>query len=380
MQANPIICVLLILGAALLVTGAVMAVFYFLSLPLRRMERARFFLDLLEDSLRRGQPPEREIAGVTRTADPALGRPLLLFGDLLAQGLNWSQALEASPAFLPPRLAAMLTVGTRAGELRGMIAAARRHLGDGLSATRGAMNYAIVLMCSSLPLIGALFAMLLIFVVPKLRAILEEMEVPLPPTFEPMVQYSGPILAGLGAVGVALAAAVILFVGGPSLMRRLRRWFGPRVDHVALVVPWKRRRILRDFAAVLGLMLDQGVPEPKAIQLAAEAADNAALRTRADQVVHDLAQGTGLGDALGRIDPDGELQWRFRNAQYHGRGFAEALGGWIDALDAEAFRQEQAAAQYLSTGIVLLSGVVVAFIATSMFATLIAVIEGGVLW
>ena len=57
-----------------------------------------------------------------------------------------------------------------------------------------------------------------------------------------------------------------------------------------------------------------------------------------------------------------------------------ALTGWHDALEAQAFQQEQTAAQLVTTALVLLNGLVVGLIATGTFGAIIAVIKQGVLW
>ena len=58
----------------LLPVCAIIYGFYFLlTLPLRRNERARFFLDLLELGIKDGRTPEAAIAGATACADRTLG-------------------------------------------------------------------------------------------------------------------------------------------------------------------------------------------------------------------------------------------------------------------------------------------------------------------
>jgi hypothetical protein len=61
-------------------------------------------------------------------------------------------------------------------------------------------------------------------------------------------------------------------------------------------------------------------------------------------------------------------------------GFLSALSGWIEALDAKAFQQEQAAAQLLTTGLVLFNGFLVGFLAVNVFLVLTTMIREGALW
>src|SRR5512142_1169837 len=47
--------------------------FFLLTLPMRRRERARIFLDLLELGLREGRTPEKAIVEASASRDPAAG-------------------------------------------------------------------------------------------------------------------------------------------------------------------------------------------------------------------------------------------------------------------------------------------------------------------
>lgn len=67
------------------------------------------------------------------------------------------------------------------------------------------------------------------------------------------------------------------------------------------------------------------------------------------------------------LDDTGEFRWRLINGAHGARGFFSALEGWQAALDAKAFQLEQAAAQALSTSLVLINAVTVTLIATGVF-------------
>ena len=57
------------------IVGPVILIHFLFSLPMRRAERARLFLDLIEDALKRGQSAEVE-AGVLRHVNQRAGLPL----------------------------------------------------------------------------------------------------------------------------------------------------------------------------------------------------------------------------------------------------------------------------------------------------------------
>ena len=148
------------------------------------------------------------------------------------------------------------------------------------------------------------------------------------------------------------------------------------MDWIAWHVSWKRKRLQRTFSAMLAVLLDGGVPEIEAVRLAGDCTANVICRRRVDRILDALKQGAKLGDAVRLFDESGEFQWRFTNA-IHGRGgFLAALRGWHETLDAKAFQQEEAAAHSITTGIVILNGVLVALIATAMFGILVVITEG----
>jgi hypothetical protein len=96
--------------------------------------------------------------------------------------------------------------------------------------------------------------------------------------------------------------------------------------------------------------------------------------------VTDLRSGATLPQALHRLDETGEFRWRLSNASHSPGGFRRSLIGWLEALDAKAFQQQQAAAHLITTSLVLLNGVLVGVLVVGTFEALIAIVNTGVLW
>jgi type II secretory pathway component PulF len=167
----------------------------------------------------------------------------------------------------------------------------------------------------------------------------------------------------------------LIYIGGP----RVRVWF-PILEKLDYRLPWRRRRMQRDFSNMLAVLVDAGVPEAAALMLAADCSANSVFRRRAAQAVEALRQGMKLPDAVQRLDDHGEFRWRLRNALGAPGGFLRALAGWHESLDARAFQQEQAAAHVITTSLVLWSGLFVGAIIVSVFTFLVSFINMGVLW
>jgi type II secretory pathway component PulF len=350
--------------------------YFILSLPLRRHERARFFLDLLETGLRDGRSAEQTVGALVQTRDRSLGVRFHLLGAWIATGLRLGQALDRVPYFLPPRINGMLKAGEEIGDLARVLPACRRQLTDGISQSRGAVNYLLVAAFVLTPLAPAVYVGLSVFVFPKFVAIFTDMGVELPRLAGFVPGAAGP----LGAVLVALMALVYLggaiYLAGP----RLRGGLGPLWDAVAWRLPWKRKRLLRDFSAMLAALLDAGVPEVRALPLAGESTANRVLQRRTTAAVTELRSGVTLAAALKAVDETGQFHWRLANALQSRGGFLVALNGWLEALDAKAFQQEQAAAHTITTGLVIFHGLIVGTLIAGIFLALIALIDAGVAW
>ena len=354
--------------------------YYIVSLPLRRQERARLFLDLVETGLQEGRNLEQTLIAISHTRDLSIGVRFHLLAAYLEKGLRLEEALEKVPQFLPAPVKAMLIVGAEIGDLGKVLPACRQAVKDGTSQTRGALNYLVVLAFVLTPVVPVYFAILAVFVFPKFLAILQELEVPVPALTVYVVDHA------LSLAGILIAAALLLyliaffFVVGPRAASWFRVYSFPLSDWIAYRLPWRRKRMQRDFSAMVAILLDATVPEPRAIALAANSTANQIVIHRSNLVIADLRAGKGLPEAMRQLDNSSQLHWRLTNALCATDGFRAALSGWLETLDAKAFQQEQAAAQTITTACVLLNGVMVGLITTGTFQALIAIINAGVLW
>jgi type II secretory pathway component PulF len=126
---------------------------------------------------------------------------------------------------------------------------------------------------------------------------------------------------------------------------------------------------------MLAVLLDGGVPEAEAVRLAGDCTANEICGRRARRVIAALERGVKLDSAIRAFDDNGEFHWRLTNATHGRGGFLRALRGWHEALDAKAFQQEEATAHAVTSGLVVLNGLLVALIVTAMFGILIAALR-----
>lgn len=386
------------LAIVLLVINAGFFTLYFLlSLPFRRAERARLFLDLVDEGARAGHV-ERFLVRVSEAKETSLGVRFHLLAAWLEKGLPLDEALTKVPRLLPPDLVALLRVGRESGQLPAMLPACRDRLRDAGSAVRVAQGRMLMLLCGVLPLQLFVFTLMRVVVWPKFREIGLDMGADLsvlelameqfvwlwPAVF---VLFGIPVLLGgwshLAGPRAWTWAPMVLPAAGNWLVTKCT-WVQRLPEWLALRLPWKRHRLQRDFARVLAQLLDLRLPEERAVRLAAESTANHCFQQRAARVIEALQRGMRLPDALALLNDDGALRWRLdtaARAQSAGSGeaagktgFQTALAGWIAALDAKAFQAEQTAAHLLSAAFVLANGALVALVCTGTMQMLISII------
>lgn len=356
--------------------------FYMVSAPLRRQERSRFFLDLIETGLRDGRSAEETIMSMSSTGDRSLGVRFHLLAAYLESGWRLVPALQKVGGLVPVQIITMLSVGEELGDYRKVLPACRTLLKDGATRVQSAYTYLILLAFVLVPVMPALFAAMSNLVFPRVTMIFSEItetDVPMPGAelFKVGVALSK-IQLGLAAI---FYIAAIVYVGGPRFVAWIEAGFPFSLSHpIACWIPWRLKRMKRDFSAMLGLLLDAQVPESRAVELAARSTGNEIFLRRAHRAVRQLQGGTPLPEALAPLDDTGEFQWRLSNAIRSGHNFFNALRGWFEWLDAKAAQQEQSAAHLLGVGLVMFNGVMVAMFVVFVFRGITSIIEAGVLW
>lgn len=349
---------------------------FLLSLPMQRRDRARFFLDLIETALERGQSIEQAILSVAETRDRVMGVRFFMLAAHIEDGARLGDALEKVPTFLPPQVNAMLRAGEKLGDLKKVLPACREVLRVAPDTVRSTTHYMVAMLVIFAPVAVWLISVQMIFVVPKFKDVAAASGAQLWPISNFVFHIAPEIIFFEVVLFIALAAVAIFYVGGPGLVRWFQFRSVPIVDWLAWLIPWKRKKLLRAFSAMLAVLLDGGVPEAEAVRLAGESTANEICRRRAKRVITALGNGEKLDAAVRAFDDNGEFHWRLTNATHARGGFLDALRGWHEALDAKAFQQEETATHTLTSGLVVLNGLVVGLIATAMFGILIAILKG----
>jgi type II secretory pathway component PulF len=212
-------------------------------------------------------------------------------------------------------------------------------------------------------------------VLPKFAEISRDMVGGVNPVLTTLQNYGLMVNVILAVVSVFALLVFISYVMGERLKVILNIGPVPLMDWIEYRLPWRSKRMKRDFSTMLSILLDAGLSENESVKLAAESVSNQIFEHRAQMVARHLEAGEKLSDAIRYIDNAGEFRWRLKNATHVKEGFHSALRGWHEYLDAKAYQQEQASSQMITTSFVLLNGLVVGVFAGGMFYTLIMIVN-----
>ncbi len=291
-------------------------------------------------------------------------------------------ALRQAPGLIEPRIVSLLAVGRELGDLQKVLPACRAVLGEATGKARTAQNHFVLLALVVMPMSLVILPMLGVYILPRFQDIISDMgELGTSAGVFDWLMVNLWWVVGVHALVLfAMWVFTLAFLAGPRLEQCFARIMPGLSARMALALPWRRKRVQRDFSVSLALLLDAGLPEARAVELAAESTGNWIYQNRAVRVGTDLANGMPLPEAVGRIDGSGEFQWRLTTAARAGQGFLPALRTWHEALDTRASQQEQSAAQMATTGLVFYNGAVVGLVMLGVFQFLISVLEATSLW
>lgn len=349
---------------------------FLLSLPLRRRDRALFFLDIIETALDRGQSLENAILSAAEARDRVMGVGFYILAAHIENGAQFGEALERTPNFLHPQINAILRAGDRMGNLKKVLPACQEVLRVPPDSVRTTMHYMVTILLLFGVVACFMIWLVVTFTIPRFRDVAIGAGVKIWPISEFVFRNAFWLIGFEMAIFFGLVTLSFIYLGGPGFVRFFKFRGFPVVDWITWHLPWKRKKLQRTFSAMLAVLLDGGMPEAEAIRLAGDCTANDICRKRAERILAALQQGTKLDDAIRVFDDSGEYHWRLTNATHARGGFLNALQGWHASLEAKAFQQEETAAHATMSGIVILNGLVVALIATALFGVLIAIVDG----
>ncbi len=231
-----------------------------------------------------------------RQRDPLFRRSLGAVREKVKSGVALSDAFKAEGGLYPPILAASLVAGERSGSLEGVL----RRLVQYLRLTQALKKKAIaasVYPMLLLVMMGALFAVMFIKVIPQFEGFYEGMDVQLPWITRALMTASALVKANLLWIALVLAGA---WAAGSLWARREASRLV--IDRAFLRLPYfgrlMRMYATSQFARTLSALLQGGLPLLNSLEVASSSVANRAMGAAIASAAHQIREGRSLTTAL----------------------------------------------------------------------------------
>jgi type II secretory pathway component PulF len=288
---------------------------------------------------------------------------------LVQEGSSVAESIEQHPGFFPPLVTAMVTAGEASGALETVFERLAEYLEE-MTELRAQVRSALLY-----PLLMAIVAsigvvVLLLFVVPRFSAILEEVGGSLPLTTQLLVGTSTMLTQAWWVWLVLLVAAVYGVrdaLARESVRQRLHAW--------RLSWPWvgelELKYLTAGFARTLGLLLRSGVAVVPALRIAQASLTNSAVAAQAASATSAVAEGSAMAPALaGWLPP--LATHMFAVGEESGR-LEDLCMRIADTYDGEVRRALRTAVSMIEPIMILVFGALVGFVALAMLQAIYSI-------
>jgi general secretion pathway protein F/MSHA biogenesis protein MshG len=235
------------------------------------------------------------------TEDETVKEIFLKAAEAIDSGKTLSSVFEEYEAYIGGVSVAMIRLGEQTGDIvmaLDNLARIYEKMADNRKRMVKALRYPVITLFA----IAGAFTFLVLFVVPKFKAIFAELhaDLPLPTKILLGAEY---ILSHYGwAVALGLVGLVIFH----SFMYKTSKKYKYRADQVAL-----RTYLIKDvilygslqrFLMVLGTLVKSGIPLIDALKISQGIMGNSVLQEKITFIIRGINQGRGLGEMLREVD------------------------------------------------------------------------------
>ena len=284
-------------------------------------------------------------------------------------GSALADALARHPTYFTSVYAAMVAAGEASGTLDTVFERLSEHLEEA-NELRAQVRSALLYPALMAVVASAGVLVLLLFVVPRFNAILEDVGGTLPVTTRLLVG-AGLALTDWWWLWLLLAAAAVYGVrralGRPDVRRR---WHAARLAW-PLVGDLELKYATAAFTRTLGTLLRSGVPMLTALRIARSAVSNAAIGEGVERAAAAVSQGSAVAPALAGALPPMALQM-IAVGEESGK-LEELCVRVANTYDAEVRRAVRAAVAMIEPAMILVFGVLVGFVALAMLQAIYSI-------
>ncbi len=284
-------------------------------------------------------------------------------------GASLAEALARHPRYFPPLVPAMVEAGEASGALETVFEQISLHLEETAelrSQIQSALIYPVLM--AVVATIGV--TVLLLFVVPRFSAMLEEVGGTLPITTRLLVAGSGMLTSWWWLWLIVIGLAVM---GVRRVMRdpkTRRRWHAARLEW-----PWAGDLELKyttaRFTRTLGILLRSGVAIVPSLKIARGAIENLAIAEKVDQAASGVSEGSALAPALAGTLPPLALQM-IAVGEESGR-LEDLCLRVASTFDGEVRRALRTLVSLIEPVMILFFGALVGFVALAMLQAIYSI-------
>jgi general secretion pathway protein F len=301
--------------------------------------------------------------------DPGSRKVLQDIQDAVSGGATFARAVEAQSDTFPELYASMVRAGEESGTLPLSLSRLADHL-EKQARTRNRVRSAL-----TYPLLMAVVASLVViflltFVVPKIVGIFSHLGKALPLPTRILIAITDFLSAAWWALLLAAGAATLL------VRRRLNTEGGRRARDAAILrLPLTGRlahlSALSRFARTLSTLVSGGIPVDRALRIVAPVVGNVLISEKIAAAADRVVEGQTLSEAL-RVHPEipGTLIQMVSVGEDSGT-LGDMLARGADAMDEEIEARLSRLLSLLEPLIILVMGMVVAFIVVSVLLPLL---------
>ena len=345
----------------------------------KKLKHLVTFTRQLQVLIASGMPLVQALQALERQAkDPKWKKVVEDLRTRVEEGSSLSEAMDADPDSFDTITRSLVAAGEQSGKLEQLmdrVARLIRKQQHIRSSVRGAMVYPCLLIGISVIVLN----ILLVFVLPRFTGLFDQLDTPLPPTTKIVMAASNAVRGYWWLIGLVILGAVFgvrAWMGSPNGRRTIDRV----VVRLPMFGPIVRAFITARIVRLLGVQIDSYVPLLEALRLTRMSAGNleyAELIARAEDAA---TRGQPVSSAFmdtWLIEPS--VAEAMNSGEQTGK-VSELLLNVADFLDEENEVVVRSLTSIIEPVILIVLGVMVGFVALSMFLPLFdltAAAQGG---
>ena len=310
---------------------------------------------------RAGIPLVESLAAVTEEHEnPKLKRVMSQVKRAVSEGSSLANALQAHPAVFPPLYVNMVNAGESSGNLD-IVFDRLATLTESQVRLRGKLMGALMYPIIMVFLGGVIITLMMLFVVPKMAEMFEEMGAQLPTVTRILIGFSEFIAGWWPLIFLGLAGCVVGF-------NRWRRSEAgkPSWDQFTLKVPvfgpLIRLLNVARFARTLSTLLASGVPILTAMSIVESIIDNHVLASVVEQAREAVKEGSAVADTLRQSGEFPAMVCHMVAVGERSGELESMLGNVADSYEAHVDSKVQMLTSVLEPVMIVVMGGAVAFL------------------